>query len=219
MKNKKFHDKENAKALFTILNIIIYLVLFLVTLVNYYEFVNYYFYGYAIIGAIYLAIFIIFGKIFDIFVLGETRVNDLLISYSLTLFITHFLIYFITCLISFRMTPVLPLLILQLADMAISTIILFLENKYLRDKFPIPRAIAIFGEPNYEILDKIYRYRDILVTVEKKIDTKDIDFSKLDELLKDYERVITVDVNHDQKKLIFKTCYENFIKVLDIPSI
>lgn len=217
--NKKMHDKENAKVLFTVFNVIIFLVCFLVALVNYYEFVNYYFYGYVIITAIYLVIFIIFGKIFEIFELGETRVNDLFISYSLTLFITHFLIYFITCLISFRMTPVVPMIVLQLADMVISALALYLENKYLRDKFPVPKAIAIFGEPNYEILNKIYKYRDILVTIEKKIDIKDIDFNKLDDLLDGYERVITVDVDHEHKKLIFKKCYEKYIRVLDIPSI
>lgn len=216
---KKLHDKENAKVLFTLLNISIYLLFFLVVVVNFYEFVNYYFYGYVIITIFYLTIFIIFGNMFEIFELGETTVKDLFLSYSLTLFIVNIIIYFINCLISFRMIIVWPMLVLQVVDMLFSAIALLLENKNIRDNYPTPRAIAIFGEPNYGILEKIHKYRDILVTVEKKIDVQDIDFDKLDELLKDYERVITVDVDHDHKKLIFKACYEKYIRVLDIPSI
>ena len=216
---KKVQDKENAKVLFTLLNICLFLILFLITIVNFYEFVNFYLYGYIIIAFIYLIIFIIFGNMFEIFELGETTVKDLFLSYSLSLFITNFLIYFINSLISFRMVSVLPLLILQIVDMVIAAYLLLVENRYIRDKFPVPKAIAIFGEPNYEILEKIYKYRDILVNVNKKVDIKKINFRKLDDLLKDYERVITVDVDHEHKKKIFKACYERRIRVLDIPSI
>ena len=108
---------------------------------------------------------------------------------------------------------------LQIVMMFISAFLLLRENRFVRDKFPVPRAIAIFGEPNYEILEKIYKYRDILVTVEKKVDIKDINLDDLDDILDGYDRVITIDVDHNDKKLIFKKCYENRINVYDIPSI
>ena len=175
--NKRIQDKENAKVLFTILNICLFLILFLVTIVKFYEFTNFALYGYIIITFIYLVIFVIFGNMFEIFELGETTVKDLFLSYSLTLFITNFLIYFINSLISFKMVSALPLFILQIVNMVLSAYILLVENRFIRDKFPVPKAIAIFGEPNYEILEKIYKHRDILVNVNKKVDIKDINFN------------------------------------------
>lgn len=217
--NKKFLNKETAKSLLTILNFIIFIVLFLFVLIVYYPLVNYYFNGYVIIATIYVILLIAFGKIFDMFELGETRVYDLGLSYALTHVATNFIIYFIISLVAYYLTNAMPIIILTVVEIVLSAFLLLRENRYVRDKFPVPRAIAIFGEPNYEILDKIYKYRDILVTVEKKIDTKDINFEDLDSLLEGYDRVITIDVDHNDKKVIFKKCYDNEIIVYDIPSI
>ena len=219
MRNKR-KEKENVKVLFTICNVVLYLGLFLLIVSNFYKnVVNNSYYGYTLISIIYVILYIIFGKMCEIFELGETRVYDLFLSYSLTLFITNFFIYFVNSLISTKMVSVWPLILLQILDMVILGFILLGENRYIRDNYPIPKAIAIFGEPNYEILEKIYKYRDILVTVDKKVDIKEINFRKLNETLEGYERVITVDVDHEHKKKIFKACYENKIRLLDIPSI
>lgn len=217
--NKKYQAKENAKVLFTILNIVLYVLLFFVFLHFFYKTENFKTNSVVIIVLLYTFILISFGRMFEIFELGETRVYDLFLSYSLTFLSTNVFIYFVISLVSFKLTNVLILILLLIIDMGSAAFILLAENKFLRDKFPIPKAIAIFGEPNYDILKKVYKYRDILLTVEKKIDVKDINFRKLDQLLKDYDRVITVDVDHNRKKQIFKVCYENFIRVLDIPSI
>ena len=217
--SEKFRSKETAKSLLTILNIIIFVVLFLFVLIVYYPLVNYYFNGYIIITVIYVILLVAFGKIFEMFQLGETRVYDLGLSYALAHVSTNFIIYFIIALVAYRMTNIKPMVVLTAVDVFISAFLLLRENRYVRDKYPVPRAIAIFGEPNYEILDKIYKYRDILVTVEKKVDIKDINLVKLDEVLEGYDRVITIDVDHNDKKLIFKKCYEKRINVYDIPSI
>lgn len=217
--NEKFRNKETAKSLLTISNVIIFVVLFLFVLIVYYPLVNYYFNGYIIITIIYIVLLVAFGKIFDMYRLGETRVYDLGLSYALTHVTTNFIIYFIIALVAYKMTNITPMVILTIVEVLFSAFLLLRENRYVRDKYPVPRAIAIFGEPNYEILNKIYKYRDILVTVEKKVDIKDVDLEKLDEVLYGYDRVITIDVDHNDKKLIFKKCYELKINVYDIPSI
>lgn len=219
MMKLKIKDSETAKVLFTILNVAIYLVIFMVFFLCLYRNIKLTLSRNIIMLFIYLVILIIFGKLFDAFELGETRVYDLFLSYSLSTFITNFITYFIICLISLEFVHIWPLLLLEIIDIVYAGFVLLKENKYIRDNYPIPKAIAIFGEENYRILEKIYKYRDILVTIDRVIDVKDINFRKLDELLKGYERVITVDVDHNHKKKIFKACYENYIKVLDIPSI
>ena len=217
--NKKYAQKETAKTLFTVFNIILYIVLFLVTLVFRYPYVNYFFNGYVMISLIYAVFLVIFGKMFEMFELGETRVYELFLSYSLALCVTNVFIYMVCCVVAYSALNIWPMVQLQIVMMFISAFLLLRENRFVRDKFPVPRAIAIFGEPNYEILEKIYKYRDILVTVEKKVDIKDINLDDLDDILDGYDRVITIDVDHNDKKLIFKKCYENRINVYDIPSI
>ena len=217
--NKKYAQKEKAKTLFTVFNIILYIVLFLVTLVFRYPYVNYFFNGYVMISLIYAVFLVIFGKMFEMFELGETRVYELFLSYSLALCVTNVFIYMVCCVVAYSALNIWPMVQLQIVMMFISAFLLLRENRFVRDKFPVPRAIAIFGEPNYEILEKIYKYRDILVTVEKKVDIKDINLDDLDDILDGYDRVITIDVDHNDKKLIFKKCYENRINVYDIPSI
>lgn len=217
--NKKYAQKETAKTLFTVFNIILYIVLFLVTLVFRYPYVNYFFNGYVMISLIYAVFLVIFGKMFEMFELGETRVYELFLSYSLALCVTNVFIYMVCCVVAYSALNIWPMVQLQIVMMFISAFLLLRENRIVRDKFPVPRAIAIFGEPNYEILEKIYKYRDILVTVEKKVDIKDINLDDLDDILNGYDRVITIDVDHNDKKLIFKKCYENRINVYDIPSI
>ena len=217
--DKKYTQKETAKTLFTVFNIILYIVLFLVTLVFRYPYVNYFFNGYVMISLIYAVFLVIFGKMFEMFELGETRVYELFLSYSLALCVTNVFIYMVCCVVAYSALNIWPMVQLQIVMMFISAFLLLRENRFVRDKFPVPRAIAIFGEPNYEILEKIYKYRDILVTVEKKVDIKDINLDDLDDILDGYDRVITIDVDHNDKKLIFKKCYENRINVYDIPSI
>ena len=217
--DKKYVQKETAKTLFTVFNIVLYIVLFLVTLVFRYPYVNYFFNGYVMISLIYAVFLVIFGKMFEMFELGETRVYELFLSYSLALCVTNVFTYMVCCLVAYSFLNVWPMVQLQAAAMVITAFLLLRENRFVRDKFPVPKAIAIFGEPNYEILEKIYKYRDILVTVEKKVDIRDIDLSDLDDILEGYDRVITIDIDHNDKKLIFKKCYEMRINVYDIPSI
>lgn len=216
---RKYTQKETAKSLFTVFNIILYIVLFLVTLVFRYPYVNYFFNGYVMISLIYAVFLVIFGKMFEMFELGEARVYELFLSYSLALCVTNVFTYMVCCLVAYSFLNVWPMIQLQVVTMVISAFLLLRENRFVRDKFPVPKAIAIFGEPNYEILEKIYKYRDILVTVDRKVDVEDIDLEELDNILSGYDRVITIDVDHNDKKLIFKKCYENRINVYDIPSI
>lgn len=217
--DKKYVQKETAKTLFTVFNIILYIVLFLVTLVFRYPYVNYFFNGYVMISLIYAVFLLVFGNVFEMFKLGETRVYELFLSYSLALCVANIFIYMVCCVVAYSFLNIWPMVQLQIITMFISAFILLRENRFVRDKFPVPKAIAIFGEPNYEILEKIYKYRDILVTVEKRVDIQDIDLANLDDVLEGYDRVITIDVDHNDKKLIFKKCYENRINVYDIPSI
>lgn len=216
---KDLSTKENAKGVLTTVNTIIYVLMFMTTLVLFYPNINYYLNGFTILLLIYTFLYILFGKLFECFSLGDARVVDQVVSQALAFCLTNCLIYAILCLISFMMLSLKPIIILSLLDIMLSTLLLFNENRYIRDNYPVLNAIAIVGEDHYSVLDKIGKYRDILVTVSKKYDAKRVDFDSLEKVLKDVDRVITIDITHEEKKKVFKACYERRIKVFDIPSI
>ena len=216
---RNFNTKENAKAVLSVINTILYVLMFMTTLALFYQQINYYLNGFTLILLVYTFLFVLFANIFGGYSLGEARVVDQVLSQGLSFVFTNALIYIILCLIAFRMLSVWPTLIMTIVDIVVAGALLFNENKYIRDNFPVLKAIAFIGEDHYNVLSKIDKYRDILVDVTKKYKAEKVNFDKLDRILKDVDRVITIDITHEEKKKVFKACYERKIRVFDIPSI
>ncbi|MDO4940330.1 MAG: sugar transferase [Erysipelotrichaceae bacterium] len=217
--NKNYDNKNNAKIVLGLINIILYVLFFAVDLIVFYDHINYYANGYALFMLIYTFFLIVFGRLFGMYELGDSTVTDLVLSSTITFLFSDVIVYLILCLIAFSMLAIWPVLILFVVETIIATLLVFYENKFIRDSYPVEYAIAIVGENHYKILDKINKYRDITVDVKKKYDVENIDFDNLDPILENVERVITVDIDHEQKKRVFKKCYEKGIRIFDVPSI
>ena len=216
----RFNNKENAKIVLSVANILLYEVVFLATLMM--SYVNYFFYysnGYLVFFLIYLILFVLFGRLFNTFEIGETTTTDLFLSSSLTLIFSSVLIYFILCLITLRIIPLWPILIMLLIQIVFGGLLIYLENHYIRKTFPPVRVVAIYGESHYNLIGKLNNIRDLSMSVVKTIDLKDIDYDKIDELLKGTDGVVTLDVHHENKKKIFKACYARKMLIYDVPSI
>ena len=217
---ERFNTKENAKIAMTIANIFVLEMMFLFTLMSGYE--HYFFYysnGYVVFFVLYLMLFIIVGRMFDSFDLGETTTTDIFLSYSLTFVVSNVILYFVLCLITLRVLPPLPVICLQVTEVLIFALILYSENRYIRANFPPVKVVAIYGEEHYGLINKLDNVRDLSMSVIRKIDLKDVDYEKLDELLEGADGVVTLDVHHENKKKIFKACYEKRLLVYDVPSI
>lgn len=215
-----FSTKDNAKIAFSIANILVCEIVFLYTLMSGY--VNYYFYysnGYVVFFLLYLGLFVVSGRLFDAFKLGETTTTDLFLSHSLALLMSNVFAYAVLCLITLRVIPAWPLLLAQIAEMALMAIMLLLENRYIRNIFPPVRVLAIYGEEHYGLIGKLNNIRDLSISVVKTIDLKDLDYRKIDKLLEGVEGIVTLDVHHENKKKLFKLCYEKKLLIYDVPSI
>lgn len=218
--NKDINIKENAKIVFHLTDILVFEIVFLFSLMFFYS--NYFFYysnGYIVFFIIYLALFLILGNLFDSFELGETTTTDLFLSHTLTVFFLNILMYFVLCLISLRIIPVLPIVFMDIIQVFLSALLLYLENNYIRSVYPPVRVLVIYGEEHYGLIEKIDNVRDLSIDVVKTIDATDVDFDKLEDLIKDVDGIVSLDVHHENKKKIFKACYERKMLVYDIPSI
>ena len=217
---EKLHTKDNSIIAFSIANILLYEIIFLATLMlGYVDYFFYYSNGYLVFFVLYLALFLVFGKMFDAFDLGNTTTTDVFLSYSLDLIISNFFMYLILCLITLRLLPLLPFVLMFIIDLVVSALVLYLENRYIRANFPPVKVVAIYGEEHYGLIGKLNNIRDLSMSVIKSIDLKDLDYSKLDKLLEGADGIVTLDVHHENKKKLFKACYDKQLLVYDVPSI
>lgn len=203
-----------------IANIFVYELIFLCTLMRGY--IHYFFYysnGYLVFFGLYLIFFILLGRLFDAFDVGGSTTTDLFLSHSLTLFFSNAVIYLVLCLITLRVIPLKPIIWMTVVDVFASAFLLYLENNYLRKNFPPIKVIAIYGEEHYGLIDKLNNVNDLSISVVRSIDLNDLDYDRLDELLEGVDGVVTLDVHHENKKKLFKACYDRKILVYDVPSI
>ena len=214
------NNKTNAKTVLTLTNILIYEIIMLAIIMTCY--VNYYFYysnGYVVFFLLYLALFAVFGKLFDSFNLGDTTTTDLFISNSLTLLFCNFFIYVVLCLITLRIIPIWPILLMQAIGMIIAGLLLSTEEKYLSKHYPPAKFICIYGEEHTDLINKLNNPNDLSISIVKTLNIKEVNYKQLDSLLKDVDGIITLDVHHLNKKKLFKECYQRKLMIYDMPSI
>ena len=216
----KYASRDNAAIAMTIANLFVLEIVFLATLMMGY--INYFFYysnGYFVFFVLYLVLLLVFGKLFDAFDLGNATTTDLFLSYALSLVVTNLFMYLILCLITLRLLPLYPFLLMQIISVLLSALLLFLENRYIRSNFPPLRVVAIYGEEHYGLIGKLNNVRDLSLSVTKTISLDELDYNKIDDCLCDVDGIVTLDVHHENKKKLFKICYSKGLLVYDVPSI
>ena len=218
--NKKNNNKANAQIALSLTNIFIYEIIMLTVLMTCY--INYYFYysnGYVVFFLLYLLLFVIFGKLFSVFDLGNTTTTDLFISNSLTLLFSNFFIYVVLCLITLKIIPIWPILVLQAVGMILSAILLMSEDSFIKKQYPPAKFLCIYGRKHEALIGKLNNPKDLSISIVKAIGIKDVNFDTLDVELKNVDGIITLDVNHPDKKKLIKICYRKRLMMYDMPSI
>lgn len=217
---QNYSNIDNAKIAFSIANILVCETVFLFTLmISYIDYFFYYSNGYLIFFVVYLALFIVFGRFFDAFQIGDTTTTDLFLSHSLALLVSNVFVYVILCLITLKLMPIWPILLMQIVEMALMALILLLENRYIRRVFPPVKVVAIYGEEHHGLIGKLNNIKDLSMSVIKTIDLKKLNYKKIDKLLEGADGIVTLDVHHENKKKLFKICYEKGLLIYDVPSI
>lgn len=215
-----FNTRENAKLTFLVLDIFVYVLTFLFAImVGFKNYMFFYSKGYFAFFVIYVLLFLFAGRMLDSFELGDTTTTDIFLSHSLTLLFTDFISYLILCLISSRLLPILPIVLMFIGQTFVAAFLLYRENHYIRATYPPVRVAVIYGEEHYGLIGKLNNIADLSMSVVKTVDVEKFDFDHFDEFLKDIDGIVTLDVHHENKKKIFKKCYENNLLVYDVPSI
>ena len=215
--------KDTVKTILNTTFVSIYALLYVLTIIVFYdknkEF-DYGIRGYIVLSILYIFILINLLSTFGAFKLGNKRIIDLALSSSMALFFNDFVAYFVFGLIEGHLVLVWPFIVLLIIQVLLSIWFAYVGSRTIRYNFPPYKALLIYGSKNYkEIVKKLIRYQKSEFNIVKELSQKRINYSKLSTILNDYECVITIEVDHENKKNIVKTCYEKNMHVYDVPSI
>lgn len=223
-KNEYFTiKKDTAKTLILAYGIIVFTILYLLTIIVFYshnvEF-DYGVRGYIILCSLYILTLFSFLKTYGSFELGNRRITEIALSNIIALLSTDFVAYFEFGLIEGHLVLVWPHLVLFLVQALIGVLFSYQGNKIVRFNFPPKKALLIHGNNNYkEVIRKLKEYQKYEFDIVKNVSENKLDYKKFKQDLDKYECVITVEVNHENKKRIVKACYESDMHLYDVPSI
>lgn len=172
---------------------------------------------YVLMGVYALITFFLF-KNMDGFEFGNLRRIDLALAQWFGSFIVNFITYFQLCLIENHLINPVPMLLLVVADVVVSTIFVFSYTYIYHIIYPPYRMIMVFGTDTALGLKVKLDSRWDKYHIEKLISAEE-DFDKIcNEILK-YQAVVINDVPAQIRNDILKFCYKNGIRSYVVPKI
>ena len=167
--------------------------------------------------ALYVAIFVVFGSIYDGFKVGIQRVHELSYSLSLSVFFSNCFIYVILCLIAGNMLNPLPLIILTVCQVFVLIGLMYSLSHVYFALHTARKVLAVFdANSRNDIIKKIS------IIKERFSLTKGITVDRgLDEIKSEIDRHDTVLICEFDPKLkdeIIKYCYAQDKRIYVLPS-
>ena len=172
---------------------------------------------YVLMGVYAVITFFLF-KNMDGFEFGNLRRLDLALAQWFGSFMVNFITYFQLCLIENSLINPVPMLLLVIADVIVSTVFVFSYTYIYLILYPPYKMIMVFGTDTALGLKIKIDSRWDKYHIEKLISAEE-DFDKIcGEILK-YQAVVINDVPAQIRNDILKFCYQNEIRSYVVPKI
>ena len=170
------------------------------------------------VSGLYLIFMLLFLYIYGGLKMGYMKKGNTIYSQALSGICANVLIYLVIVLLYRHVAPVLPLLILTIAEIVMISILSlafdFIYNKF----FPPRRMLLIYNTPETEhLFSKMQSRKDKFYIAETCSIQEGID--KIKNKIPEYEGVIISDVHSNERNQILKLCYELSIRVYLTPKI
>ena len=178
----------------------------------------YYGRGKIVLIGVYAALLFIGFHLNDCFKFGYLKLTDVLISQWISVFLTNFITYFQLSLIANKMVSPLPMLVLFLIDIAVTSVCAFYFTAFYH-RFYVPRnLLMIYGqEDSLDLKFKMDNREDKYHVTE--IISADEPFDQLCEAIKRHDAVIINDIPADLRNDLIKYCYGNRIRTYTAPKV
>ncbi len=165
----------------------------------------------------YLAIFVVFGNIYDGFKVGIKRVHELSYSLSLAVFFSNVIIYLVLSLIARRFMNPLWMIILTAVQAVMVIVLMYSLSRVYFALYKARRVLAVFSQENRnDIIKKISLIKERF-TLAKGI-TVDRGMEEIKREIDKYDTVLICDFDPAFKDEVLKYCYSQNKRIYLLPS-
>lgn len=174
--------------------------------------------GKYLLMAVYALFLYIFVKNTDGFRFGDLRRTDLGLAQWIGVIITNFITYFQLCLISNYMITPVPMVLLTVVDVVVTTVFVYFYVFLYRSTYAPHKMAMIFGSDaalnlKLKIDSRLDKYNI------KKMISADEELEKILAEVQNFDAVIINDVPAQTRNDILKYCYKNQIRTYVVPKI
>ena len=177
----------------------------------------FYYWGNWVVVALFFILYVMFGKVYDGFMISIIRISEMVYSQALAAAISECILYVIICLLSKGIVNPLPLVVSLILQGLLSICWCFFAHQWYFSMFPARRSAVIYDvRQGLERLVQEYG-------LEKKFDIRvamDVDQCLTDlSVLDSMDTVFLSGIHSRDRNIIIKYCVEQDINVYVIPRI
>lgn len=167
---------------------------------------------------LYILVYMVYGHIYDAFLVSLVRISELIYSQCLSAFITDAIMYIISWLLIRHLPAVWPLLLVFGAQILISAIWSTIVHQWYFNSFEAKQTVVVYD--NREGVEQLLEEYglDKKFHVKKVINTAECMQEKF-ENLSDTDVIFLCGVHSHERNVILKYCIANHISVYVIPRI
>ena len=202
------------------------LIVSAITLVFIETWVNYYTNSLFDQNGNYLVVFsfvfllILFGSLFSAFKIGIYRLSEIIYSFSLSVFVTNFMMYMELSLIAREMLDPIYLIISTFIQASVGFVGAVCANTIYFKLYPPKELLAIFGDDQAGFrlitrMNQIHHRFKIMRGV--NINTEDVEKIKM--LIDKYEGVLICDIDKTVANKLYSYCYAHQKRIYMMPSV
>lgn len=171
-----------------------------------------------LMALLYILVYMVYGHIYDAFLVSLVRISELIYSQCLSAFITDAIMYIISWLLIRHLPAVWPLLIVFGAQIWFSAIWSTIVHQWYFNSFEAKQTVVVYD--NREGVEQLLEEYglDKKFHVKKVINTAECMQEKL-ENLSDTDVIFLCGVHSHERNVILKYCIANHISVYVIPRI
>jgi len=170
-----------------------------------------------VVVLLFLVMYVIFGRVYDGFLVSLNRVSEIVYSQAIAAVIVDFCMYVIICLLSKRAVNPLQMLAVLAVQILISVVWSVAANRWYFSIFKPKKAIIIYNQRSgMQKLISEYgmgKKYDVVKTI--RVENCVEDLSVLDEM----EVAFLSDIHSHERNIILKYCVERDIDLLMIPRV
>ncbi len=168
--------------------------------------------------ALYIVIFIVFGKLFGGYRVGMAKVQDIIYSMSLTVIASNLIAFLQLSLIQRAFVPFMPLILMTAVGILISMVWAIIASSTYSYIYPPKKLLVVYGDRNpSDFIRKLKSRRDKyniseMISInagERRILAK----------AKDYEAVVIWDIPDEFRNKLVKFCFEQRIGCYLTPKV